>query len=78
MNHIVLLGDSIFDNARYVPGGPSVIEHLRRGLPAGCAPRCWLKTAPSPRMSFASCTGCPTMRPIWSSAPAATTRFRAV
>ena len=32
--HVVLLGDSIFDNARYVPGGPSVIEHLRRVLPA--------------------------------------------
>lgn len=33
--HIVLLGDSIFDNARYVPGGPSVIEHLRKSLPGG-------------------------------------------
>ena len=35
MGHVVLLGDSIFDNARYVPGGPSVIEHLRRCLPPG-------------------------------------------
>lgn len=35
MAHIVLLGDSIFDNARYVPGGRSVIEHLRRALPGG-------------------------------------------
>jgi hypothetical protein len=34
VGHIILLGDSIFDNERYVPGGPSVIEHLRRGLPA--------------------------------------------
>jgi hypothetical protein len=33
--HVVLLGDSTFDNARYVPDGPSVIEHLRRCLPAG-------------------------------------------
>jgi hypothetical protein len=33
--HVVLLGDSIFDNAAYVPGGPAVIEHLRRMLPAG-------------------------------------------
>jgi hypothetical protein len=33
MGHLVLLGDSIFDNERYVPGGPSVIEHVRRGLP---------------------------------------------
>jgi hypothetical protein len=35
LGHVVLLGDSIFDNARYVPGGPSVIEHLRRDLPTG-------------------------------------------
>src|SRR5262249_31397911 len=35
MSHVVLLGDSIFDNARYVPGGPAVIEHLRRCLPGG-------------------------------------------
>jgi hypothetical protein len=34
MSHVVLLGDSIFDNARYVPGGPSVIEHLGRALPS--------------------------------------------
>lgn len=27
--HVVLLGDSIFDNARYVPGEPCVIEQLR-------------------------------------------------
>lgn len=31
--HIVLLGDSIFDNAAYVPGGLSVIEHLRQTIP---------------------------------------------
>ena len=35
MNHAVLLGDSIFDNAAYVPGKPSVIEQLRISLPAG-------------------------------------------
>lgn len=35
MGHIVLLGDSIFDNARYVPGGPAVIDHLRAVLPGG-------------------------------------------
>jgi hypothetical protein len=32
VSHVVLLGDSIFDNARYVPGGPSVLEHFRKGL----------------------------------------------
>src|SRR4051812_13229846 len=35
MGHVVLLGDSIFDNARYVPDRPPVIEQLRRTLPAG-------------------------------------------
>ena len=34
MNHAVLLGDSIFDNAIYVPGKPPVIEQLRKNLPA--------------------------------------------
>ncbi len=29
----MLLGDSIFDNARYVPDRPPVIEQVRRGLP---------------------------------------------
>jgi hypothetical protein len=33
--HVVLLGDSIFDNARYVPGGPPVVEQVRAALPAG-------------------------------------------
>lgn len=35
MGHVVLLGDSIFDNALYVPDRPPVIEQVRRGLPAG-------------------------------------------
>ncbi|HEX2078911.1 MAG TPA: SGNH/GDSL hydrolase family protein [Longimicrobium sp.] len=35
MPHVVLLGDSIFDNRAYVAGGPDVLEHLRRELPEG-------------------------------------------
>jgi lysophospholipase L1-like esterase len=35
MNHIVLLGDSIFDNAAYVAGGPDVVRQLRAILPSG-------------------------------------------
>lgn len=31
--HVVLLGDSIFDNAAYVPGGPDVVRQLRGTLP---------------------------------------------
>jgi len=32
MRHVVLLGDSIFDNARYVPDRPPVIEQVRHAL----------------------------------------------
>jgi hypothetical protein len=35
MNHIALLGDSIFDNASYVPGGPPLISQLQATLPQG-------------------------------------------
>jgi hypothetical protein len=35
VGHIVLLGDSIFDNARYVPDRPPVIEQVRTALPPG-------------------------------------------
>jgi hypothetical protein len=36
MRHIVLLGDSIFDNAAYLPGGPDVIGQLKSILPKDC------------------------------------------
>jgi hypothetical protein len=35
--HVVLLGDSIFDNGVYVAGGPDVVTHLRGQLPPGWA-----------------------------------------
>jgi hypothetical protein len=35
MTHIVLLGDSIFDNAAYVAGGPDVVRQLKARLPNG-------------------------------------------
>lgn len=35
MPHVVLLGDSIFDNAAYVSGGPDVVRQLRQALPSG-------------------------------------------
>ena len=35
MTHIILLGDSVFDNAPYVTTGQEVIEKLRRRLPPG-------------------------------------------
>jgi lysophospholipase L1-like esterase len=33
--HVVLLGDSVFDNAAYVRGGPDVVAQLRERLPSG-------------------------------------------
>jgi hypothetical protein len=33
VSHVVLLGDSIFDNAAYVPGQPDVVRQLRAKLP---------------------------------------------
>jgi hypothetical protein len=33
MTHIVLLGDSIFDNSPYTAGGPDVISQVRQLLP---------------------------------------------
>src|SRR4051794_38032165 len=35
MSHVILLGDSIFDNAAYTAGAPSVTAHLARALPQG-------------------------------------------
>jgi len=33
MTHVVLLGDSIFDNGAYVPGQPDVVRQVRSKLP---------------------------------------------
>ena len=33
MKHIILLGDSIFDNASYVPGKSPIIKQLQSQLP---------------------------------------------
>ncbi len=35
MPHVVLLGDSIFDNGAYTGGGPDVVTQLRELIPAG-------------------------------------------
>ena len=35
MPHVVLLGDSVFDNGAYVGRGPDVIAQVRERLPAG-------------------------------------------
>src|SRR5215216_1184181 len=33
MGHVVLLGDSIFDNGAYVPGEPDVVRQVQARLP---------------------------------------------
>jgi hypothetical protein len=38
--HVVLLGDSIFDNAAYTRGEPDVVGHLRDLLPSPWRARC--------------------------------------
>src|SRR4051812_44097350 len=35
MQHVTLLGDSVFDNGAYVGRGPDVVTQLRQQLPAG-------------------------------------------
>jgi hypothetical protein len=35
MPHLVLLADSIFDNAAYTSGGPDVVSQTREALPIG-------------------------------------------
>lgn len=35
MRHVILLGDSVFDNGAYVGRGPAVVEQLRAVLPSG-------------------------------------------
>ncbi len=35
MHHLILLGDSIFDNGIYTAGGPAVIDQVKATLPAG-------------------------------------------
>ena len=35
MSHVVLLGDSIFDNGHYTQGGPDVVSQVRALLPSG-------------------------------------------
>ncbi len=35
LGHVVLLGDSIFDNAAYVAGAPDVVRQVRQRLPQG-------------------------------------------
>lgn len=35
MPHLILLGDSIFDNSAYTEGGPDVVHQVRKTLPGG-------------------------------------------
>jgi hypothetical protein len=50
--HIVLLGDSVFDNAAYIARGPDVVAHLRTAIPSG-----WRATLLA--VDGATCSGVP-------------------
>lgn len=41
MPHIVLLGDSVFDNGAYVQGGPDVVKQLASIMPPGWQATLW-------------------------------------
>ena len=41
MPHVVLIGDSIFDNAAYTRGGPDVVSQVRGLLPRGWEATGW-------------------------------------
>jgi hypothetical protein len=65
--HLVLLGDSIVDNAAYVPGRrPAVIDQVRSRLPTG-----WVATLLARDGSviddvYGSSTHCREMQRFWS------------
>ena len=60
--HLVLLGDSIIDNASYVPGRrPAVIDQVRSRLPEGWSATCSRGTGVSSTTSSAG--NCPISRP---------------
>ena len=63
--HLVLLGDSIFDNGAYTGAEPDVITHLRSILPGGWTATLCAVMAASPRTSRRSSRGCPGRRRIW-------------
>ena len=68
MPHVVLLGDSIFDNAAYVAGGLDVVRQLRQ-----CLPRNWQASlrAVDAQKSASSSNEFHRMPATWSSASAA-------
>ena len=74
MSHVVLLGDSIFDNARYVPDRPAVIEQVRRGLPPTWKATLVAVDGHTVEGVASQLPACRPPRRTWSSAPAGTTR----
>jgi hypothetical protein len=59
MNHVVFLGDPIFDNARYVPGPPPTSTRRAPGCQRGGGRHCWPWTVPSLAMLPPSLSDCP-------------------
>ena len=64
MKHVVLLGNSIFDNKRYVGDGPDVIDQLKADLPAGWTAILNALDGSTTSTSPASSSGSPPTPPI--------------
>lgn len=75
MPHVALLGDSIFDNAAYVAGGPDVAWQLRERLPEGWRATLNASTVLSRAASSGSFNGSRRMRAISSSVSVAMMLF---
>jgi hypothetical protein len=73
MSHVVILDDSIFDNAAYVRGGPPVILMSRSKLPQGGRLRSWPLTAAWRNTCTANSIESHRTRATLSSAPAGIT-----
>lgn len=77
MGHAVLLGDSIFDNATYIPDGPAVVAQLRgilpedwtvearQGLPDNWSQRTALRAVAEPQRWSLTQIGGRTTSPTW-------------
>lgn len=72
MPHVVLLGDSIFDNLKYVQPEPDVVSQLREVLPAGWKASLRAVDERSRTMWRSSSRICQATLHTWSSASAET------
>ena len=64
MRHLALVGDSIFDNAAYVPDGPAVMTIFGLCCPKAGPLRWWHAMVMWSPTLKSTCSNCPTIPPI--------------